>query len=145
MPTTLPTDNIRRYFTESCQTITNHAIITDGIYVGKSVGNYRWNCRRIYFVSNVPAGNSFFGARVSVCKTVGVPSVGVFFLFATDLVTEMNFTDDWYTNGRVPSVRPSVIIVPMDFIACTDGISPLVKLVNSTCVCIYIYIYIYSY
>jgi len=42
----------------------------------------------------------------------------------------MGFTDDWYTDGRVPSVRPSVIIVPMDFIACTDGISLSVKLVN---------------
>jgi hypothetical protein len=42
----------------------------------------------------------------------------------------MGFTDDWYTDGRVPLVRPSVIIVPTDFIACTDGISPSVKLVN---------------
>jgi hypothetical protein len=54
----------------------------------------------------------------------------VFFLFATDLATEMGFTDDWYTDGRVPSVRMSVIIVPTDFSACTDGISPSVKLVN---------------
>ena len=57
-------DNIRQYSTESCQTITSHAIITDGIYpstdlptdsirwyytvintdglyVSKSVGDYR--------------------------------------------------------------------------------------------------------
>ena len=54
----------------------------------------------------------------------------MFFLFATDLATEMGFTDDWYTDGRVPSVRMSVIIVPTDLIACTDGISPSVKLVN---------------
>jgi len=125
MPTALPTDNIRRYFTESCNTITSHAIITDGI----SVGNYRLNFRRIYSVGNVPAGNFFFGAGVSVCKTVGVPSVGVF-LFATDLATKMGFTDDWYTNGRVPSVRPSVFFSPTDFIAVTDGISPSVKLDN---------------
>jgi hypothetical protein len=50
----------------------------------------------------------------------------VFFLFATDLATEMGVTDDWYTDGRVPSV----IISPTDFIAVTDGISPSVKLVN---------------
>jgi hypothetical protein len=105
MPTALPTNNIRRYFTESCNTITSHAIITDGISVGNAVGNYRLNFRRIYSVGNVPAGNFFFGARVSVCKTVSVPSVGVFFLFATDLATEMGFTDDWYTNGRFPLVR----------------------------------------
>ena len=71
-------------------------------------------------------GNFFFGARVSVCKTVGVPSMGVFYLFAIDLATKMGVTDDWYTDGRVPSV----IISPTDFIAVTDGISPSVKLVN---------------
>jgi hypothetical protein len=79
MPTALPTDNIRRYFTESWNTITSHAIITEGNSVGNAVGNYRLNFRRIYSVGNVPAGNFFFGARLSVCKTVGVPSVGVFF------------------------------------------------------------------
>jgi hypothetical protein len=138
-------DNIRQYSTESCQTITSHAIITDeiypstdlptdsirwyytvintdGLYVSKSVGDYRWNCRRIYSVGNVPAWNFFFCARVSV----GV----CFFLFAIELATEMGFTDDCYTDGRVPSVRPSGIISPTDFIPVTDGISPSVKLFN---------------
>jgi len=54
----------------------------------------------------------------------------VFFLFATDLATEMGFTDDWYIDGHVPSVRPSVLFSPTDFIAVTDGISPSVKLDN---------------
>jgi hypothetical protein len=36
----------------------------------------------------------------------------VFFLFATDLAKEMGVTDDWYTDGRVPSV----IISLTDFI-----------------------------
>ena len=54
----------------------------------------------------------------------------VFFLFARDLATEMGFTDDWYTDGRVPSVRPSVLFSPTDCIAVTDGISPSVKLDN---------------
>jgi hypothetical protein len=49
----------------------------------------------------------------------------VFFLFATDLAMEMGVTD-----GRVPSVRPSVIISLTEFIPVTDGISPSVKLFN---------------
>jgi len=108
----IPTDNVRRYSTESCQTITSHAIITDGIYPSvmntdgctnalypsvfhrelpnnyQPCHNYwriirryvRWNCRRIYSVGNVPAGNFFFCARVSVCKTVSVLSVCFFFI-----------------------------------------------------------------
>jgi hypothetical protein len=54
----------------------------------------------------------------------------VFFLFATKLVTEIGVTDDYYTDGRVPSVRPSVIISPTEFIPVTDKISPSVKLFN---------------
>jgi hypothetical protein len=42
----------------------------------------------------------------------------------------MRVTDDCYTDGHVPSVKPSVIISPTDFIAFTDGISPSVKLDN---------------
>jgi hypothetical protein len=80
----LPTDNIRRCFTEGWQTITSHAIITYGLFVG----NYNWNFRWIYSVGNIPAGIFFFGARVSVCKTVGVPSVDVFFI--CDRVSDEN-------------------------------------------------------
>jgi hypothetical protein len=54
----------------------------------------------------------------------------VFFLFATELATKMGVTDDYYTDGRVPSVMPSVIISPTEFIPVTDGISPSVKLFN---------------
>ena len=42
----------------------------------------------------------------------------------------MGFTDDCYTVGRVPSVSPSVLFSPTDFIAVTDGMSPSVKLDN---------------
>jgi hypothetical protein len=42
----------------------------------------------------------------------------------------MGVTNDWYTDGRDPSVRPSVIISPTDFIPVTDGISLSVKLFN---------------
>ena len=54
----------------------------------------------------------------------------VVFLFATELATEMGFTDDCYTDGLVPSVSPSVLFSPTDFIAVTDGMSPSVKLDN---------------
>jgi hypothetical protein len=77
-----------------------------------------------------PRENYFFDAGVSVYKTVGVPSVGDFFLFATELATERGVTDNYYTDGRVTSVRPSVIILPTELIPCTNGISPSVKLFN---------------
>jgi hypothetical protein len=73
-------------------------------------------------------------ARVSVCITVGVSVGGWFFLFATELATEMGFTDDWFTDGSLPSVNPSVnpsvLFSPTDFIAVTDGINPSIKLDN---------------
>jgi hypothetical protein len=72
------------------------------------------------------SNNMVASARVSICITVG----GWFFLFATELATEMRFTDDCYTDGRVPSVSPSVLFSPTDFIAVTDGMSPSVKLDN---------------
>jgi hypothetical protein len=72
-----------------------------------------------------PRGNCFL-ARLSVCITAGVSVGGWFFLFATELATEMGFTDDWFTDGESPSVLGS----PTDFIAITDGINPSVKLDN---------------
>jgi len=48
----------------------------------------------------------------------------------TELATEMGFTDDCYTDGTLPSVRPSVLFSPTDCIAFTDGIIPSVKLDN---------------
>ena len=51
---------------------------------------------------------------------------GCFFLFATDFATEKGFTDDCYTDRRVPSV----LFSPTDFIVVTDGMSPSVKLDN---------------
>jgi hypothetical protein len=54
----------------------------------------------------------------------------VFFLFATELATEMEFTDDCYTDGRFPSVSPSIWFSPTDVIAVIDGMSPSVKLDN---------------
>jgi hypothetical protein len=54
----------------------------------------------------------------------------VVFLFTTELVTERGITDDYYTDRRVLSVRPSVIISPTEFIPVTDGMSQSVKLFN---------------
>jgi hypothetical protein len=54
----------------------------------------------------------------------------VVFLFATELATERGITDDYYTDGCVPSVRPSVIISPTELISIIDGMSPSVKLFN---------------
>jgi hypothetical protein len=54
----------------------------------------------------------------------------VFFLFATELATKMGFTNDCYTDGRDPSVTPSVLLLPTEFIDVTDGISPSAKLYN---------------
>jgi len=42
----------------------------------------------------------------------------------------MGFTDDCFTDGRDPSVNPSVLFSPTEFIAITDGINPSVKLDN---------------
>jgi hypothetical protein len=52
------------------------------------------------------------------------------FLFATELAMEMGFTDDWFTDGALPSVNPLVLFSPTDLIAVTDGINPSVKLDN---------------
>jgi len=65
---------------------------------------------------------TFFFAHVYPSVRLSVFRRCVFFLFAT----EMGFTDDCYTDGRVPSV----IISPMNFIPVTDGRSPSVKLFN---------------
>ena len=45
-------------------------------------------------------------------------------------MTERGITDDYYTDGRVPSMKPSVIISATELIRVTDGISPSVKLFN---------------
>ena len=54
----------------------------------------------------------------------------VVFFICDRISDRKGVTDDYYTDGRVPSVRPSGIISPTDFIHVTDGISPSVKLFN---------------
>jgi hypothetical protein len=72
-----------------------------------------------------PRETFFWPARIRRCFRRWV-----FFLFATELATEMGFTDDCYTDGRDPSVTPSVLLLPTEFIDVTDGISPSAKLYN---------------
>jgi hypothetical protein len=72
-----------------------------------------------------PRETFFWRARIRRCFRRWV-----FFLFATELATEMGFTDDCYTDGRDPSVTPSVLLLPTEFIDVTDGISRSAKLYN---------------
>jgi len=113
MPTALPMHNIRRYYTESCNKITSPAIITDGFILS------------VMF----PRETFFWRARIRLYYRQCFRR-WVVFLFATELATKMGFTDDCYTDGRVPSVSPSVLFSPTDFIVVTDGMSPSVKLDN---------------
>jgi len=86
---------------------------------------------RVYGLSNTTAENlrsthnvSTIGSSPSVSNTQSEEFI------ATELATEMGFTDDCYTDGTRPSVSPSVLFSLTDFIAVTDGMSPSVKLDN---------------
>ena len=92
------------------------SVITLKITVGLAVGN-------------VPARNFFIGARIRLYYRRCFRRWMVF-LFATELATEMGFTDDCFTDGALPSVNLSVLFSPTDLIAVTDGINPSVKLDN---------------
>jgi hypothetical protein len=83
--------------------------------------------QKLQAMPSLPTG---FPSVMPSVITLGVSVGGWFFLFATELPTEMGFTDDCYTDGRDPSVTLSVLFLPTDFIAVTDGISPSVKLDN---------------
>jgi hypothetical protein len=72
-----------------------------------------------------PRETFFWRARIRRCF-----HWWVVFLFATELATEMGFTEDCYTDGRDPSVTPSVLLFPTECITVTDRISPSVKLYN---------------
>jgi hypothetical protein len=49
--------------------------------------------------------------------------LAVFFLFPTQLATEWEITDNQYSDGRIPSVRPSVKLLPTTCMPCTDGMN----------------------
>jgi hypothetical protein len=49
-------DNFRRYFTKSCQTITTHAIITDGIFPFGVYYNYYQRTIRRYLPLKIHTG-----------------------------------------------------------------------------------------
>jgi hypothetical protein len=51
--------------------------------------------------------------------------------FICDRISDGNgITDECYTDGRDPSVTPSVLLLSTEFIDVTDGISPSAKLYN---------------
>jgi hypothetical protein len=68
--------------------------ITDGT---KSVGIFQ-------------AGNFFFGAQIPSVK----PSANDFFVFLTDIATELRITDERKADGHNPSVKTSVNKSPME-------------------------------
>jgi hypothetical protein len=82
--------------------------ITDGT---KSVGIFQ-------------AGNFFFGAQIPSVK----PSANDFFVFLTDIATELRITDERKADGHNPSVKTSVNKSPTNCLSHTDGIIPSVKL-----------------
>jgi hypothetical protein len=69
---------------------------------------------------------SFFFLRAYPSVRLSVFRWWVVFLFAIELATKRGFTDDYYIDGR----GPSVIISPTEFIPFIDGMSPSVKLFN---------------
>jgi len=73
---------------------------------------------------------TFFLARAYLSVRPSVFHRWVFFFICDRISDEIGVTDDYYTNGRVPSVWLSVIISPTEFIPFTDGIIPSVKLFN---------------
>jgi hypothetical protein len=108
--------NISIGILQSSEIFTVHTTITDC----HSVGDYRCNYRRNYSVGKVLTGIIFL-ARFAVCKTVGV-----FFLFSTELATEREITDDQYSDERIRSVK----ILPTNCVPYTNGMNPSVKPFN---------------
>jgi hypothetical protein len=86
---------------------------------------------RVYGLSNTTAENLRSTHNVSTVRSSpSVSNTQSEEFIATELATEMGFTDDCYTDGTCPSVSPSVLFSLTDFIAVTDGMSPSVKLDN---------------
>jgi hypothetical protein len=82
------------------------------------------------FIPSVMFPREILLARVYPSVRPSVFRQWVFFLFATELATKIEVTNDYYTDRCAPSVRLSVIISPTEFIPIIDGISPSVKLFN---------------
>jgi len=123
LPSLLPTDYIRRWFTESFEIFTIHAkssmTIPSVITFENTVGH----------IPSVKFSREFFLARFAVCKTVDV-----FFFFSTKVGTGRGITNDRYFDRRILSVMLSVRILPTNCVSYTDGINLSVKLFNGVVV-----------
>jgi hypothetical protein len=64
-------------------------------------------------------------------KKIWRSTVGVWvFFFPTEVATEMEIADDQYSDRHIPSVMPSVKMLPMNCVFYTDRMHPSVKLFN---------------
>ena len=120
----LPTDNIRRYFTESCRTITSHAIITDGITDGyyPSVIKCRWHYPQKISVGisqSTITSHAIITDGISVGNSVGNYRLNFRRIYSVGNVPARNF---FFLARAYPSVRPSVFCRRVFFFIC-DRIS----------------------
>jgi hypothetical protein len=82
--------------------------------------------RRKYFISNLVAGNFFFGALIHPSV---FPSILFFFIIDRN-GDEIRITDDHDSDGINPSEIPSVIVLPTFCVPYTNGNHLSVKLYN---------------
>jgi len=120
LPSLLPTDYIRRWFTESFEIFTVHAKssmpIPSVITFENTVGH----------IPSVKFSREFFWHALPSVR----PSMFVFFI-STEVGTGWGITDDWYSDGRILSVMLSVRILSTNYVPYTDGINLSIKLFNS--------------
>jgi hypothetical protein len=86
-PTSLQTETVCQYFTESIKIFTSYATITDKIFLP------------VYFQREFIFWRSF-----SVCKTIGI----LFYFLPIELTIECGITDERYANRCFLSVNWSV-------------------------------------
>jgi hypothetical protein len=131
--TALPTDLIRRHLTVA-------ATLTDEFTYGyiRSVSQTLTDtCTYGYIpsvkhditdgtksVSIFQAGNFFFGVQIPSVK----PLANGFFVFPTDIATELGITDERKADRHNPLVKMSVNKSPTNCLSHTDRIIPSVKL-----------------
>ena len=77
-------------------------------------------------IPSVKLSREFFFGALPVFNTISV----WFFLFPTKLATEQRITDDQYSGRRIPSVMPSVKMLPTNCVSYTNRMNPSVKLFN---------------
>ena len=81
---------------------------------------YLWKYRQNKSVGKVLVGK----------KKLARSPVGVWVFFPTEVATEMGIADDQYSDRHIPSVMPSVKMLPTNCVFYTDRMHPSVKLFN---------------